>query len=60
MAFCKFHPTAAANFSCGHCEIELCGSCVDHSVGGEARCFVCGNHVSYQVSADSVEPFGVG
>lgn len=57
MHACKYHPTTPSIFHCGHCEDVFCHSCVDHSVGGEARCFNCGNFVEYQVTADNVEPF---
>jgi hypothetical protein len=57
MHACKYHPTTPSIFHCGHCEEVFCHACVDHSVGGEARCFHCGNFVEYQVTADSVEPF---
>lgn len=57
MAYCKYHPTTASSFYCSHCDSHFCTNCVDHSVGGEARCFCSGQHVNYQVTEDSVEPF---
>ncbi len=57
MESCKFHPITPSVFSCGHCQDGYCDRCVDHSVGGEAHCFICGGHVEYQVTTDNVDPF---
>lgn len=57
MACCKFHPLTAGAFHCHDCQENFCALCVDHSVGGEASCFLCGKQVTFQVSADDVDPF---
>lgn len=57
MESCKYHPITPSVFSCSHCNEEFCDSCVDHSVGGEAHCFLCGGHVLYHVTTDNVDPF---
>lgn len=57
MESCKFHPTAPSNFHCSSCQAAYCSSCIDHSVADEPRCFICSNVVTFQVTADNVEPF---
>ena len=57
MESCKYHPDKPYNFQCSHCEEHFCTDCVDHSVGGEARCFHCGGLLDVKITEDSVEPF---
>ncbi len=57
MESCKYHPDKPYNFQCSRCDEHFCSECVDHSVGGEARCFHCGELLDAIVTEDSVEPF---
>ncbi|MEJ2044698.1 MAG: hypothetical protein P8X74_06390 [Reinekea sp.] len=57
MESCKYHPDTPSNFFCDHCNESFCKDCVDHSVGGEARCFKCASLLNVRVTADNVEPF---
>ncbi len=57
MESCKYHPVTPSIFNCPSCQEEFCGECVDKSVGGEPRCFICGSHLSFHVTSDNIEPF---
>ncbi|WP_421864313.1 hypothetical protein [Motiliproteus sp.] len=58
MDYCKYHPLAAATFTCPECESLQCDDCVDEGgYRGIERCFVCGCEVEGLGAANNIEPF---
>lgn len=59
MDYCKYHPLAAATYSCHNCSIHQCDKCVDDDPKhrGHLRCFLCGELLESLGEGNTVEPF---